>query len=171
MRFIGSKVLLLEEIKKVILTNIKNSENLSFCDIFSGTSTVARYFKKDYKILSNDLLYFSYVLQKATIENNSIPKFNKLKETLNINPIEHFNNIEVTMNILNATPFIYENYSPNLKTDYSKYYNSFIQSMGLTYFIDEKSAVYIDMDYDYGTSKGYSQGLLGILITVQQINW
>lgn len=59
------------------------------------------------------------------------------------------------------TKSVYENYSPNLKTDYSKYYNSFIQSMGLTYFIDDKSAVYIDMDYDYGTSKGFSQGFFG----------
>lgn len=117
MRFIGSKNLLLEDIKKVLLSNVENTKNLSFCDIFSGTSTVARYFKKDYKILSNDLLYFSYVLQKATIENNSIPKFNKLKEILNINPIEYFNNIEVTIDILNTTPFIYENYSPNEKSE------------------------------------------------------
>lgn len=117
MRFIGSKNLLLEDIKKVLFANVENTKNLSFCDIFSGTSTVARYFKKDYKILSNDLLYFSYVLQKATIENNSIPKFNKLKEILNINPIEYFNNIEVTIDILNTTPFIYENYSPNEKSE------------------------------------------------------
>ena len=76
MRFIGSKILLLEEIEKVLFSNIKSDEDLSFCDMFSGTASVARYFKKDFKILSNDLLYFSYILQKATIENNNIPKFN-----------------------------------------------------------------------------------------------
>ena len=115
MRFIGNKTQLLDNIKEVVDRHAPDAS--SFCDIFSGTSTVARYFKKDYKILSNDLLYFSYVLQKATIENNSIPKFNKLKEILNINPIEYFNNIEVTIDILNTTPFIYENYSPNEKSE------------------------------------------------------
>ena len=60
MRYIGSKVLLLEQIEKIVKEKVVNAN--SFCDIFSGTSTVARYFKKDYKILSNDLLYFSYVL-------------------------------------------------------------------------------------------------------------
>jgi adenine-specific DNA-methyltransferase len=117
LRFIGSKILLLEEIEKVILSNIKSIEDLSFCDMFSGTASVARYFKKDFKILSNDLLCFSYILQKATIENNNIPKFNKLKEILNIDPIKYFNNIEVTINMLNAKPFIYENYSPNEKSE------------------------------------------------------
>lgn len=59
------------------------------------------------------------------------------------------------------TKSVYENYSPNLSTDYSKYYSSFVQSVGLTYFLDEKSAVYLDFDYNFGTSKGYSEGFMG----------
>ena len=91
MRYIGCKTLLLNNIKEVIDDNVKKAS--IFCDIFSGTSTVARYFKKYYEILSNDNLYFSYVLQKATIENNKIPKFNKL----NFNPIEYLNNLDNAM--------------------------------------------------------------------------
>lgn len=108
MRYIGCKKLLLDNIKYVIDDNVKNASE--FCDIFSGTSTVARYFKKDYQIISNDFLYFSYILQKATIENNQIPIFNKLK----INPIEYFNDLDI--NELEKLPkrkrFFQNNYSP-----------------------------------------------------------
>lgn len=95
MRFIGCKTLLLDNIKHIIDEQTSNAK--SFCDIFSGTSTVARYFKQWYQIYSNDLLYFSYILQKATIENDSIPKFQQLNRKLNIpDPIEYFNNLYIT---------------------------------------------------------------------------
>lgn len=110
MRFIGSKILLLDNIRNVINENIKNAD--VFCDIFSGTSVVANYFKKDYKIISNDLLYFSYVIQKATIENNKIPQFKNLPKA--INPIEYFNNL--TNDKLEKLPikdrFFQNHYSP-----------------------------------------------------------
>ena len=44
MRYIGSKVLLLDKINEVIDDNVNDESNI-FCDIFSGTGTVARYFK------------------------------------------------------------------------------------------------------------------------------
>lgn len=92
MRFIGCKTLLLDDIKAVIDENAPNAK--SFCDVFSGTSTVARYFKQWYEIYSNDFLYFSYVLQKATIECDAIPKFKKLAEEKKIaDPIDYFNNL------------------------------------------------------------------------------
>ena len=82
MRFIGCKTLLLDNIKQVIDENVKGAE--SFCDIFSGTSTVARYFKRWYQVYSNDLLYFSYVLQRGTIQNDKLPAFKKLNKIKNI---------------------------------------------------------------------------------------
>ena len=70
MRFIGSKNLLLKNIEYVINQNIKNWKSLeTFCDIFSGTTVVSRYFKKYFKIISNDLLYFSYVIQRCYVQN------------------------------------------------------------------------------------------------------
>lgn len=94
MRFIGCKTLLLENIKEVIDENAANSN--TFCDIFSGTSTVSRFFKQWYEITSNDLLYFSYVLQRATIENDVLPSFSGL-ESLNIHdPLQYFNDMDVS---------------------------------------------------------------------------
>ena len=86
MRFIGNKTNLLNDIQKVIKENCDGSEKV-FCDLFSGTSSVARFFKNEYKIISNDMLYFSYVLQKATIQNNQIPEFKKVKIALNIKDV------------------------------------------------------------------------------------
>ena len=74
LRYIGSKTLLLENIEKIIKKHTTGHET-TFCDIFSGTGVVARYFKPMYEIYTNDTLHFSYVIQKATIENNQIPSF------------------------------------------------------------------------------------------------
>lgn len=94
MRFIGCKTLLLDNIKEVI--DEKAPDAKRFCDVFSGTATVARYFKQWYEVYSNDLLYFSYVLQRATIENDSIPSFSRLKKEKGISdPITYFNDMEI----------------------------------------------------------------------------
>ena len=93
MRFIGSKTLLLDQIKQVI--DDRAPEAKSFCDIFSGTAAVARYFKQWYQVSSNDLLYFSYVLQRATVENDTMPEFTLLNEVLGIeDPVVYLNERE-----------------------------------------------------------------------------
>ena len=88
MRFIGSKVNLLDNIKQVIDENC-DGVNEIFCDIFSGTGAVSRYFKPYYQIISNDLLYFSYLLTASTIENNVVPQFNTLKKHGIADPIAY----------------------------------------------------------------------------------
>lgn len=113
MRFIGCKTLLLENIKEIVDEKAPDAKN--FCDIFSGTATVARYFKKWYEVYSNDLLYFSYVLQKGTIENDCVPKFLKLNEKLGItDPIDFFNSKElVDMESLDQERRFFQNtYAP-----------------------------------------------------------
>jgi adenine-specific DNA-methyltransferase len=116
MRYIGSKVLLLDNINEVINENIENAN--SFLDIFSGTASVARHFKKQYQTFSNDQMYFSFVLQKATIENDSVPKFNHLSKINISDPFTYLNNYpldEFTFTEKNS--FIYMNYSPNENSD------------------------------------------------------
>ena len=115
MRYIGCKKLLLEDIENVINENIKEAE--SFCDIFSGTTVVAQNFKSRFKIITNDLLNFSYCIQKGIIENTHKPNFKKLAAIKNIkNPIKYFNNLStIQMNdeLPQVKRFCQNNYSPN----------------------------------------------------------
>lgn len=109
MRYIGSKANLLKNIENCISTNIHTRQK-SFCDIFSGTGVVARYFKPHYEIISNDALFFSYIIQKSLVENNSAPKFDKLKVSVK-NPFDYLENASFP----DANKFIEENYSPSGK--------------------------------------------------------
>lgn len=111
MRYIGNKTNLLTNIDQVIKENCDGNEKI-FCDLFSGTSSVARFFKTKYKIISNDILYLSYVLQKATIFNNEVPTFEKLKKKLQIDNILDYLESSKIENQKNRN-FIYDNYSPN----------------------------------------------------------
>ncbi len=116
MRFIGNKERLVDWIYSVVQSN--NIKGEVFFDFFSGTSNVGKFFKeKDCQIVSSDLLYFSYVLQKAYLVNNSIPQFKNLLLTLDINSTSLFStNFELIIEYLNGLQpkngFIYNNYSP-----------------------------------------------------------
>ena len=113
MRYIGCKKLLLKDIEKVIEDNIESAE--SFCDIFSGTVSVANYFKPKYKIISNDMLYFSYCIQKGIIENSKVPSFKILNKNTGIkNPIEYFNSVDnrECEKLSKEKRFCQNNYSP-----------------------------------------------------------
>ena len=91
MRFIGSKRLLLKNIEYAINQNIKDRKKINtFCDIFSGTTVVSQHFKNKYKIISNDLLYFSYCLQKSYLEINKKPKLNQTSKQIHKNPLKFF---------------------------------------------------------------------------------
>lgn len=108
MRFIGSKANLLENIKQVIDENC-DGKNEIFCDIFSGTGVVSRYFKPHYQIISNDILYFSYILTAATIENNIVPKFEQLENIGIDDPITY---LETENHQSAYNGFVTESYSP-----------------------------------------------------------
>ena len=109
MRYIGSKAALVKNIETCIASNIRTKQN-SFCDIFSGTGVVARYFKPQYEIISNDALFFSYIIQKSLVENNAAPTFKKLRDTV-ANPFDFLENAELP----NVNKFVEENYSPSGK--------------------------------------------------------
>ncbi len=115
MRFIGNKEKLVDWIYSTIQSN--NIKEEFFFDFFSGTSNVGKIFKeKGYKIVSSDLLYFSYVLQRAYLVNNKIPQFKRLLAEISINSNLLFaSNFELVIEFLNHIPpkegFIYDNYS------------------------------------------------------------
>jgi len=108
MRYIGSKVNLLNNISEVIKENVKDDAE-TFLDLFSGTGIVGEYFKRNFRILSNDNLYFSYILQKSRIESNSVPKFSKLKKVGIKDPLLF---LETETFDIKDNYFITNNYSP-----------------------------------------------------------
>lgn len=99
MNYIGSKYKLIEFIKSTIYSVIGNDiQSKIFCDLFAGTGIVARSFKKEVKhIISNDIEYYSYVLNQNYIGNHlQLPE----KEDI----INYLNDIEL------KEGFIFNNY-------------------------------------------------------------
>ena len=109
MRYIGGKSLLLENINSVIETYIPDVT--SVIDLFSGSSAVSGNFKsKGYTTISNDYLYFSYVLTRAAIALNRKPSFRSLGTG---SPIDYLNGLTIEDTDIDInTCFIYNNYSP-----------------------------------------------------------
>ena len=109
MRYIGGKSLLLDNINGVISSEINGIS--SVIDLFAGSGAVSHYFKSNgLKTISNDFLYFSYVLLQADIMLNSEPNFDKLGID---DPIEYLNCLTLTDTEFKIEDcFIYNNYSP-----------------------------------------------------------
>ena len=103
MRYLGNKTKLLQIIKEFIETKGLNQLGLTFCDIFSGTSTVGDFFKDRYRIIANDSLYAAYVLSigklcpPCTFHN------------LGFDPFDYFNNVNT---IGYVQGFCYNNFAP-----------------------------------------------------------
>ena len=109
MRYIGSKMSLLPQLDAAI--SERQPSGGSFCDIFSGTGSVGRYFKNRFSISSNDLLYFSYVLQYAGIQLNSEPDFSRIHKEVG-NPFDYLNSLKIDKFKFNNDPFVALSYSP-----------------------------------------------------------
>ena len=117
MRYIGNIENILDKIYSILTEN--GVEGDSFFDFFSGTTSVARYYKKlGYRVFSSDFLYLSFCLQKAYIENNREPLFERLLPTLlSVRCASFFASpLEQVVAYLNTISpvkgFIYKNYTP-----------------------------------------------------------
>lgn len=91
MNYIGSKLKLCQKflpdaIKKVCGNDLSDK---IFCDIFAGTGIVGRTFKNSVKqVISNDIEYYSFVLNKNYIENHKeIKNKNAYLDELNNSPL------------------------------------------------------------------------------------
>ena len=107
MRFLGNKTRMLENIQYVIDENNINGE--VFCDLFAGSGSVGDYFKNRFKIISNDYLYSSSLINKAKLSNSTIPNFSNFIEKFGQNPFDYFNSKTY---IADSQYFITNNYSP-----------------------------------------------------------
>lgn len=69
MNYIGSKKTLKDWIFDIIESKAKGCE--TFCDLFAGSCEITKEAKrKGYKVISNDLQYYSYILANYFLENN-----------------------------------------------------------------------------------------------------
>lgn len=112
MRFIGGKSLVLPYLKELVNEKAKDVKVVG--DLFSGSGVVSRMFKEEgYDTISNDLMYFCYVLLRGSIALEKKPTFHGINRIVG-NPIEFFNNIDInTIEIDRSKCFIYNHYSPH----------------------------------------------------------
>jgi adenine-specific DNA-methyltransferase len=101
LNYIGSKKTLFNNILEICRKNINNLEKRSFSDLFAGTGTVG-YNMNNYckSVISNDLEYYSYVINYALLKCKYTKKIKKI--------IENINNIESV-----DTGLVYKNFSEN----------------------------------------------------------
>jgi len=105
MNYIGSKHKLSDFIMQSVFSAVGTDlSNKVFCDLFAGTGIVGRNFKPKVKqIISNDLEYYSYVLNKNYIENHTFFPYQYLLDQLN--------------ELDEVGGFIFEEYSENGKSN------------------------------------------------------
>ncbi len=105
MNYIGSK----QKLSSFISTSVNSvvGTDLSrktFCDLFAGTGIVGRAFKKEVKkVISNDLEYYSFVLNKNYIENHESLEYQSIIEELNA--------------LQGVEGFVFNEYAENGKSD------------------------------------------------------
>ena len=115
MNYIGSKLSLLPFLENSIEKVVEKHSRV-FCDLFAGTGAVGIFFKKrGYKIIANDIQYYSFVLIKQYIENHQHLEFTTLTKTfpeltnIAITERKHFV-CDYLSNIIGEKGFIYNNY-------------------------------------------------------------
>lgn len=122
MNYIGSKLSLINFISSSINQIIAKDKTVQvFCDLFAGTGAVGSCFKKlGYKIIANDIQYYSFVLNRHYIGNHKELEFVGLTDE--ITQLKNFNSInqktksknfvcEYLNNLQGTKGFIYQNYS------------------------------------------------------------
>ena len=115
MNYIGSKYSLRDFLEAGIL-KIVNADCKVFCDVFAGTGAVGVHFKqKNFKIISNDIQYYAYCLNRALVGINRIPSFFGILDDL-IPAAQSCDTIDTVLEYLNnldgKSGFIYRNYCP-----------------------------------------------------------
>ena len=93
MNYIGSKYSLLDFLHSTIekVTGITDGNGYVFADLFAGTGVVGSSYRENgWKVLSNDIQYYSYVLNKHYIENSSAVSPQLMDHLLAIDGVEGF---------------------------------------------------------------------------------
>ena len=133
MNYIGSKYSLLDFLHETInkVTGYKDGDNYVFADLFAGTGVVGSYYKSlGCTVISNDIQYYSFVIIKHYIENNS--------KNIRTDLFDYFNNLP------GVEGFVYKNYCAG-------------SGSGRNYFTDENGkkcdAIRIEIERMYKTKE------------------
>ena len=98
MNYIGSKYSLLDFLHETISnkTGYNDGEKYVFADLFAGTGTVGAFYRElGCEVISNDIQYYSYIINKHLIESD---------ETIDKSYIDYLNSLE------GVEGFVYNNY-------------------------------------------------------------
>ena len=68
-RYMGNKNKLLDFIIPELLKNTNEKDVI--CELMAGTNCISYALKKHRQLLTNDIQYYSYIISKALISNNS----------------------------------------------------------------------------------------------------
>lgn len=115
MNYIGSKLSLLVFLEQSI-NQVVDKDCTTFCDLFAGSGVVGSYFKKQgYRVIANDIQYYSYVLNRHYIGNHKELQFARLTKAIPLlRNIEKNNRKErvcdYLSNLKGVKGFIYNNY-------------------------------------------------------------
>jgi adenine-specific DNA-methyltransferase len=115
MNYIGSKLSLLDFLEESIY-NVAGKDWGTFCDLFAGTGVVgARFKKRGYKIIANDVQYYSYILNRHYIGNHKELSFSGLVRVIPaLQSVAARSRKNVVCDFLsslkNTRGFIYKNY-------------------------------------------------------------
>lgn len=108
MRFIGGKSNLLKDIDALLSKHLDGTER-TFTDLFGGSNVVGQYFKSKFQVTSNDMMYFSYVIARATIQLNKVPSFDGLKKVGIDDPFQYVQSADLSDQ---PVGYVAENFSP-----------------------------------------------------------
>ena len=120
MNYIGSKLSLLKFLENSIIQIAGDVKGFTFCDAFAGTGAVGTHFKKlGCRVISNDIQYYSYVLNRHYIGNHKPLLFENI-----FNIIPQLENTAIKerkdivcgyLNLIEGCEgFIFQNYCPNV---------------------------------------------------------
>lgn len=128
MNYIGSKLSLLNFLEESI-NRVVDKDNSVFCDLFAGTGAVGSHFKKKgWKVVANDIQYYSYVLNRHYIGNHKMFEFKGLEDVLpEIKDVSFFNRKDFVCSFLSKLSgkegFIYNNYCPSGSNGQRQYFS------------------------------------------------
>ena len=110
MRYIGGKTKILPYLEDFIASKValEASTDLDFLDLFAGPGVVGRHFKKNFKVATNDSMYFSYILSKGSVIPNKPFLFLGLKNKGISEPLGYLNAIS------GIKGFITQNYASSM---------------------------------------------------------